>query len=142
VSKNKQNHSEDEAVRLDKWLWAARFYKTRSIARDMVQGGKVHYNEQRTKASKSVDIGATIKLMQGNEEKTIVIEQITSHRRGAPEAQLLYSETEQSIKKREQNAEDRKNNAFLSPAPDRRPDKKQRRKIIQFKNINSQDDGA
>jgi ribosome-associated heat shock protein Hsp15 len=123
-----------EHVRLDKWLWAARFYKTRSVAREMIQGGKVHYNEQRCKASKVVEVGAQIKLLQGQEERIIVIDQISSQRRGAPEAQTLYHETEQSLAKREKNAQDRKLNILLSPRPDRKPDKKQRRKIIQFKN--------
>jgi ribosome-associated heat shock protein Hsp15 len=125
--------SEKDPVRLDKWLWAARFYKTRSIARNMVDGGKVHYNGQRSKPSKIVEIGAIITLRQGNEEKTVTIEQISGQRRGAPEAQLLYSETEDSIKKREQYATQRKLNA-LNPSPERRPDKKQRRDIIKFKN--------
>lgn len=122
-----------DPIRLDKWLWAARFYKTRSIARNMVDGGKVHYNGQRSKPSKIVEIGAIITLRQGNEEKTVTIEQISGQRRGAPEAQLLYSETEDSIKKREQYATQRKLNA-LNPSPERRPDKKQRRDIIKFKN--------
>jgi ribosome-associated heat shock protein Hsp15 len=122
-----------EAVRLDKWLWAARFYKTRSIARNMVDGGKVHYNGQRTKPSKLVETGAVITLRQGNEEKTVVIEQISDRRRGAPEAQLLYSETADSIKKRADNAQKRKLNTLYSPSPDRRPDKKQRRDLIKFK---------
>ncbi len=125
--------SEKEAVRLDKWLWAARFYKTRSIARNMVDGGKVHYNGQRSKPSKIVEIGAVITLRQGHEEKTVTIEQISGQRRGASEAQLLYAETEESIKKRELNAMQRKLNAH-NPSPDRRPDKKQRRDIIKFKN--------
>ncbi|MCE0493851.1 ribosome-associated heat shock protein Hsp15 [Vibrio salinus] len=124
--------SPEEPIRLDKWLWAARFYKTRSIARNMVDGGKVHYNGQRTKPSKIVESGAIITLRQGNEEKTVVIEKLSSQRRGAPEAQTLYSETEESIKKRELHALQRKLNAH-NPSPDRRPDKKQRRDIIKFK---------
>lgn len=124
--------SQDIAIRLDKWLWAARFYKTRSIARNMVDGGKVHYNGQRTKPSKVVELGATITLRQGNEEKTIIIDKLSDQRRGAPEAQTLYSETPESIKKRENYALQRKLNA-LSPSPERRPDKKQRRDIIKFK---------
>jgi ribosome-associated heat shock protein Hsp15 len=138
MAKNKQTTVVDEAgIRLDKWLWAARFYKTRSIARDMVQGGKVHYNEQRCKASKQVEIGGRVKVTQGDEEKVVLIERISGQRRGACEAQTLYSETEQSIQKREENAIARKNNTFFSPRPDSKPDKKQRRKIIQFKNINN-----
>ncbi|MBD1576017.1 MULTISPECIES: ribosome-associated heat shock protein Hsp15 [Vibrio] len=121
------------SVRLDKWLWAARFYKTRSVARTMVDGGKVHYNNQRSKPSKIVELGAQIRLRQGNEEKTIIIEKISEHRRGAPEAQTLYRETEESITKRAEDAEKHKLNALYSPSPDRRPDKKQRRNIIRFK---------
>ncbi|PCD86625.1 Heat shock protein 15 [Vibrio mediterranei] len=124
--------SEEKAVRLDKWLWAARFYKTRSIARNMVDGGKVHYNGQRSKPSKIVELGAVIALRQGNEEKTVTIERISDQRRGAPEAQTLYSETLESIAKREDNALRRKLNAH-NPSPERRPDKKQRRDIIKFK---------
>lgn len=121
-----------EAIRLDKWLWAARFYKTRSIARNMVDGGKVHYNGQRSKPSKAVELGAVITLRQGNEEKTVTIEKISGQRRGAPEAQTLYTETSESIAKREAHALQRKLNAH-NPSPDRRPDKKQRRDIIKFK---------
>ncbi|ELE5892606.1 ribosome-associated heat shock protein Hsp15 [Vibrio fluvialis] len=124
--------SPSEAVRLDKWLWAARFYKTRSLARNMVDGGKVHYNGQRTKPSKLVEVGAIITLRQGNEEKTVVIERVSEQRRGAPEAQTLYSETAESVVKRERMALARKLNA-TSPAPDRRPDKKQRRDLLKFK---------
>lgn len=125
-------NSSSDPVRLDKWLWAARFYKTRSIARNMVDGGKVHYNGQRSKPSKIVEIGATITLRLGHDEKIVTIEQISGQRKGAPEAQLLYAETAESIKKRELNAMQRKINA--NPSPDRRPDKKQRRDIIKFKN--------
>jgi ribosome-associated heat shock protein Hsp15 len=97
----------------------------------MVDGGKVHYNGQRTKPSKIVEIGATIKLRQGNDEKVVVIEQISDQRRGAPEAQRLYRETDESVAKRETLAQQRKLNA--NPSPERRPDKKQRRDIIKFK---------
>jgi ribosome-associated heat shock protein Hsp15 len=122
----------EEPVRLDKWLWAARFYKTRSIARNMVDGGKVHYNGQRSKPSKIVEVGATVTLRQGQEEKVVIIDKISGQRRGAPEAQTLYTETAASIQKREANAMQRKLNAH-NPSPDKRPDKKQRRDIIKFK---------
>ncbi|PAJ73523.1 heat-shock protein [Pseudoalteromonas sp. NBT06-2] len=134
MAKNPKTQPNDTLkVRLDKWLWAARFYKTRAIARDMVQGGKVQYNGQRCKASKTVEIGAIIKLTQNYDEKIITVLVISEHRRGAPEAQLLYQESDESIKQREINTIARKNNNFFSPHPDRKPDKKQRRKIIQFK---------
>ncbi|SJN58558.1 Heat shock protein 15 [Vibrio ruber DSM 16370] len=124
--------SSEDPVRLDKWLWAARFYKTRSIARTMVDGGKVHYNGQRSKPSKIVEVGATVTLRQGQEEKVVIIDKISDQRRGAPEAQTLYTETAESIKKREAHAMQRKLNAH-NPSPDKRPDKKQRRDIIKFK---------
>jgi ribosome-associated heat shock protein Hsp15 len=124
--------SPDEAIRLDKWLWAARFYKTRSIARNMVDGGKVHYNGQRTKPSKIIEVGATITLRQGYEEKTVVIDKASDQRKNATEAQQLYTETAESIQKRELQATQRRLNA-KNPSPDKRPDKKQRRDIIRFK---------
>ncbi|MFA9488729.1 MULTISPECIES: ribosome-associated heat shock protein Hsp15 [unclassified Mannheimia] len=132
--KNKHEKEENDAeVRLDKWLWAARFYKTRSIAKAMIEGGKVHYNGQRAKVSKTVEIGATIKLRQGNEEKEVEVLALSDQRRGAPEAQLLYQETEKSVKHREAMAFARKANALSMPHPDRRPNKKERRDLIKFK---------
>jgi len=125
--------AENNEVRLDKWLWAARFYKTRSIAKAMIEGGKVHYNGQRAKVSKTVEVGAMIKLRQGSDEKEIEVIALSDQRRGAPEAQLLYQETAQSVKKREEMAWARKNNALSMPHPDRRPNKKERRDLLKFK---------
>ena len=124
---------EEKEVRLDKWLWAARFYKTRSIAKAMIESGKVHYNNQRAKVSKIVEVGAMLKLRQGNEEKEIKIIALSDQRRGAPEAQLLYQETENSVKKREEIAWARKNNSLSMPHPDRRPNKQERRDLLKFK---------
>ena len=132
MKKNNQEQSDNE-IRLDKWLWAARFYKTRSIAKAMIEGGKVHYNGQRAKVSKAVEIGATLKLRQGNEEKEIVVTALSDQRRGASEAQLLYQETEKSVKQREAIAFVRKANALSMPHPDRRPNKKERRELVKFK---------
>ncbi|QXX82077.1 ribosome-associated heat shock protein Hsp15 [Providencia sp. R33] len=126
-----------EPVRLDKWLWAARFYKTRSMAREMIDGGKVHYNGQRAKPGKIVELHALVKLRQGNDERTIEILEISSQRRGAPEAQLLYRETAESIEQREKIALARKMNALTMPHPERRPDKKERRTLLKFKQTNS-----
>lgn len=131
------NQSSIEPVRLDKWLWAARFYKTRSMAREMIDGGKVHYNGQRTKPGKIVELHALVKLRQGNDERTIEILEISSQRRGAPEAQLLYRETAESIEYREKIALARKMNALTMPHPERRPDKKERRTLLKFKQTNS-----
>jgi ribosome-associated heat shock protein Hsp15 len=129
----KEKATRDDAVRLDKWLWAARFYKTRALARDMIDGGKVHYNGQRGKPSKIVELNAELKLRQGNEERTVIVLALTSQRRGAGEAQQMYQETEASIANREKMALARKMNALTMPHPDRRPDKKERRDLMKFK---------
>ena len=122
-----------EAVRLDKWLWAARFYKTRALAREMVEGGKVHYNGQRSKPSKIVEPDAELTLRQGNDERTVIIQTVSDKRGPASEAQQMYTETPQSIEKREKVAQARKMNALTMPHPDRRPDKKERRDLMKFK---------
>lgn len=129
---------QNSSVRLDKWLWAARLYKTRSLARDMAQGGKVHINGQRAKASKAVEVGATVTLWQGFYKKTIVITALASKRVNATAAMDLYQETEDSIKRRENEAEQRKLNAATAPHPDKRPDKKQRRDLLKIKHLQSE----
>lgn len=120
-------------VRLDKWLWAARFYKTRALAREMIDGGKVHYNGQRTRPSKNVELNAAIDLRQGNDRRTVIVKGITDQRRPASEAALLYEETAQSVENREKLAFARKMNALTMPHPERRPDKKERRDLMKFK---------
>ena len=136
MAKHSQLEEEKEAVRLDKWLWAARFYKTRTLAKEMIDGGKVHYNGQRSKPNKIVEVGAILKVRQGSDEKEIVVLALSTQRRGAPEAQLLYRETEQSLANREKLAIARKMNALSMPHPDRRPDKKERRDLLKFKHQN------
>lgn len=131
--KGKAQPQDDNAIRLDKWLWAARFYKTRAMAREMIEGGKVHYNGQRGKPSKLVEVNAEIKLRQGNDEKTVLVLDVTDQRRSAEQAQLLYQETETSVANRAKISEARKMNALTMPHPDRRPDKKERRSLIKFK---------
>lgn len=128
-----KNLDHSPSVRLDKWLWAARFYKTRSLARDAVQSGKVQYNGQRSKPSKVVELGASIKVPQGYDLKDVLVLQLKEQRLSAPLAQLMYQETQASEALRATNAEARRLSAFHSPKPDHRPDKKQRRQIIQFK---------
>ena len=126
------------AVRLDKWLWAARIYKTRALAREMIEGGKVHYNGQRSKPGKVVELNATLTIRQGNDERTIVVKGITEQRRPASEDVALYEETAESIEKREKMALARKMNALTMPHPDRRPDKKERRDLMRFKHGDSE----
>ncbi|EPE37525.1 S4 domain-containing protein [Candidatus Photodesmus anomalopis] len=123
-------NSDLNIVRLDKWLWSARFYKTRSIARNMVNGGKVQYNGKRTKPSKLVKVGDKITLKQGYEKKTIVILALSNQRRGATESKTLYSETRKSLETRESIAFQRKLCKFDKGF---RPDKKQRRDAIKLK---------
>ncbi|WP_116474949.1 ribosome-associated heat shock protein Hsp15 [Zobellella maritima] len=125
--------TETRPIRLDKWLWAARFYKTRSLARTMIDGGKVHYNGQRTKPSKLVEVGAHIRLRQGHDEKDVVVLMLSDVRGKAEMAQAMYKETAQSQAKREQNAEARKFNSQFAPSPERKPDKKQRRTLLKIK---------
>ncbi|AKO45264.1 ribosome-associated heat shock protein Hsp15 [[Haemophilus] ducreyi] len=122
-----------DTIRLDKWLWAARFYKTRSLAKSMIDGGKVHYNGQRAKTSKIVQVGARIKLRQADEEKEVVVLALSDQRRSALEAQALYQETDKSIQQRQALAIARRANALSMPHPDRRPNKKERRALVKFK---------
>ncbi len=131
--KQNNNHQESNSTRLDKWLWAARFYKTRAIAKQMIDGGKVFYNGQRTKSGKSVTIGDKIRIRQGYEEREVVVVALADKRRDATFAQTLYDETKDSLEFREKNALARKQGILLSPASESKPDKKQRRQIRQFK---------
>ena len=122
-------------VRLDKWLWAARFFKTRAKAKEAIDGGKVHMDGTRAKPSKELKIGDLVSLRQGWDEKLIVVKALSEQRRGAPEAALLYEETPKSIEKRLQIAEQRKaaGGQIISTG---RPSKKDRRQIHRFKEQN------
>lgn len=122
-------------VRLDKWLWAARFYKTRTLARNMIDGGKVHYNGQRTKPGKLVEVGAQIKFRSGFDEKSVIVTKLSVQRRGAVDAQALYEETAESLLRQKQRSLERQLHAH-NPSPECRPSKKQRRDIIKFRNNN------
>ena len=125
-----------QKVRIDKWLWAARFFKTRALAKTAIEGGKVHINGQRTKPSKDVIVGEILCIRQGWDEKTVIVDKLSDQRRGASEAQTLYSETTESIEQRKKHAAERKAaNLAMSPH-DRRPTKKQRRQIHRFKEEN------
>ena len=122
-----------EKLRLDKWLWAARFFKTRSLAKAAIDGGKVHLAGQRVKVSKEISVGDTLQIRQGWDEKIVQVKQLSSQRSGAPQAQLLYEETAQSIARREAEAAARKAAGGMIDRPARRPSKKQRRQIHRFK---------
>ncbi|MFT5758239.1 MAG: ribosome-associated heat shock protein Hsp15 [Alteromonadaceae bacterium] len=133
MATEKEVNRNNTSIRLDKWLWAARFYKTRAIAKQMIDGGKVFYNGQRSKSGKSVTLGDRIKIRQGFEEKEIIVIALADSRRDAAFAQTLYQETLVSCETREKNALARKQGILLSPASDSKPDKKQRRKLREFK---------
>ena len=119
-------------LRIDKWLWAARFFKTRSLASQAVNGGKVHLNGARTKASKEVKIGDKLLITKGYLEFDIIIENISKYRRPAAEAQLLYAESDESINRRKQQIEQRRMFRAGQPAPDKKPGKRDRGKIREF----------
>jgi ribosome-associated heat shock protein Hsp15 len=121
------------STRLDKWLWAARFYKTRAIAKQMIDGGKVFYNGQRSKSGKAVSIGDKITVRQGFEEKQVIVVLLAEKRRDATFAQTLYQETAESMQTREKNTLARQQGILLSPASETKPDKKQRRQLRNFK---------
>lgn len=119
---------DDDKVRLDKWLWAARFYKTRALAKEAIEGGKVHHRGERCKPGKEPRIGDQYVIRTGFEERTVVVRALSVVRRGAPEAQTLYEETAESIARREESAALRKAGA-LGVQTEGRPTKKQRRQI-------------
>tara|TARA_R110001583_G_scaffold127350_1_gene278968 strand:- start:633 stop:1037 length:405 start_codon:yes stop_codon:yes gene_type:complete len=126
-------HSVAPKIRLDKWLWAARFFKTRGLAKQAIEGGKVHYNGVRSKVSKIVEVGAELQIRQGLDEKVIEVLLLSEQRRGAPEAMLLYRETDESLLRREAAAAQRKIARAGQPAESGRPTKKGRRQIHSFK---------
>lgn len=121
-----------EKVRIDKWLWAARFFKTRNLAKTAIEGGKVHMGGQRVKASKELTVGTELSIRQGWDEKQIRVDALSDKRRGAPEAAALYTESGQSIIERERRAAERKAEGSSHYPPDQRPNKKQRRQIHRF----------
>lgn len=126
--------TETESIRLDKWLWAARFFKTRKLAADAVTGGKVHLNGQRTKPGKEVKSGSKIFISKDKYTWDITVIGINQQRRPAKEAVLLYEESAESHQKRqEQIILQKQERELFDPQRERRPNKKQRRQIHRFK---------
>jgi ribosome-associated heat shock protein Hsp15 len=121
-----------ESVRLDKWLWAARFFRTRNLAKQAIETGKVYYDGARPKVSREVQVGAMLRIRQGWDETTVEVLALSDQRRGAPEAALLYRETAESVTGREQRAGQRRAANLGRDFPGRRPDKRQRRQIHRF----------
>ena len=128
------NHSgtEKEKVRIDKWLWAARFYKTRALASEAVNGGKVHLDGQRIKPSRTVKLGDIYEIQRGFEKMTVEVLLLADRRGSATVAQTLYQETQESIRLREMESERRKLARLQIPVMDHRPNKRERRKLRSF----------
>jgi ribosome-associated heat shock protein Hsp15 len=127
--------AELDSIRIDKWLWTARFFKTRKLAADAVSGGKVHLNGQRCKPAKEVKTGMLMTITKEPYQWTLTVLAIQSHRRPAKEAVLLYQESSESIKKRQQQADEQKEkHASINHSErEHKPNKKQRRQIHRFK---------
>ena len=121
-----------QRIRLDKWLWAARIFKTRALATVAVNGGQVHVDGSRAKPAHAVRVGEILAVSRGRERLEIVVRGLADKRGPASAAQALYTETVESIARRSAQAELRRSRAALNPAPAKRPDKKSRRQIIKF----------
>ena len=122
-----------DRLRVDKWLWAARFFKTRSLAKAAIEGGKVQLAGQRVKVSREIAVGDILHIRQGWDERVIEVKRLSDQRRGAPEAQLLYEETAASIARREADSAARKAAGGMIDRPAHRPHRRQRRQIHRFK---------
>ncbi len=123
-------NSEDDRVRMDKWLWAARFFKTRSQAKEAIEGGKVHCEGQRVKVSKEVRPGMIFSIRQGFDEKVVVVKALSEVRGPAAQAQQLYEETAESIAARALQQQERRDQNLAHP--EHKPNKKERRQIHKF----------
>jgi ribosome-associated heat shock protein Hsp15 len=120
------------ALRIDKWLWCARFYKSRALATAAVAGGKVHLNGERVKPGRTIDVGDALRITQGGYQRDIVVQAIPERRGPAAEAQRCYEETAGSIQRRERLREQHALAAAVAPRPPARPDKRERRRLLRL----------
>ena len=124
----------NDRMRLDKWLWSARFYKTRALAGEAVEGGKVHLNGQRTKPGKDVRVGSQLSISKGSLEWHIEVTVLPKQRRPASEARTFYTENEQSIERRETALAEMRAVRTATPLQTTgKPSKRDRRLIHRFK---------
>jgi ribosome-associated heat shock protein Hsp15 len=126
----------DKVIRIDKWLWAARFFKTRPLATAAVSGGKVHLGGQRVKPGRTLKVGDSLQIQRAGFEYDVEVLALTDKRGPATAAAQLYAETEVSMQAREKLREIQKLAALATPQTEGRPNKKQRRHIIRFKQDN------
>ena len=126
-----------EVIRLDKWLWTARFFKTRGLAAEAISGGKVHVNNQRTKPGKEVKPGTKLSITKDSYRWDVTIIALSSQRRSAKEAVLLYEENAESLAKRQQQIiqQREQRELFDFSGQDHKPNKKERRLIHRFKQV-------
>ncbi|MFK8068230.1 MAG: RNA-binding S4 domain-containing protein [Gammaproteobacteria bacterium] len=129
--KNKTS-SEIKELRIDKWLWSARFFKTRNLASDAIKGGKIDINGARAKPSKNIKIDDQLKIRRGPFIYEVSVKALSKHRGPASQAAKLYEESDHSISSREKLAEQLKAESALRPATPGRPSKRDRRSIIRF----------
>lgn len=132
LADNRGMPSDSERVRIDKWLWAARFFKTRALASQAVDGGKVHVNGDRVKAARAVRLGDRLEIRRGQEQFEVIVRALSDQRGPAVDAQELYEETEASAAKRTADADQRRALAAAMPRSEGRPDKRSRRAIVRF----------
>lgn len=128
----KNGYEQKNQQRLDKWLWAARFFKTRALASEAVTGGKVHLNGTRVKPGRGVKEGDQLHITKGHFEYELVVKALNSKRRPAKEAVLLYEESTESIETRQQRMSEIKILNAQMPFSEKRPGKKDRRQIVRF----------
>ncbi len=128
----KQPEAEDNSQRLDKWLWAARFYKTRGLAVEAINGGKVHLNNHRAKPSRTIKPDDVLTISKPPYEHVITVLGVAKQRRPASEAQLLYLESDESLAKREKLKLELKDQPLGFRHDKGRPNKRDRRHIIKF----------
>lgn len=123
----------EESIRIDKWLWTSRFFKTRSLATEAVNGGRVHLNGNRVKAGRMIKPGDQLTIQRNNEYYEVTVLGINKTRRPAKEAVLTYEESELSRLRREKEQEIKKLTSAARPVPQRRPDKRNRELLRKFK---------
>jgi len=129
---NTRADREDADLRLDKWLWAARFFKTRRLAVEAINGGKVQVDGRRTKPGRTVQAGTRLTIHKGSLQWDLVVQAISRQRRPAPEAALLYAEEEESRLRRQALVRERRENGESGPVTKGRPNKRERRLIQRF----------